>query len=383
MQIVNFHRLDTTSWIDPRLLVVYSTKTIDFDVVRSLREQFPRLEILGASSYHGIITPSGYERGSFGILVSAHDALDVHSILVEFDCAKKSSVEVRSSVCAALREQCDCSRRPSYVVMHATQGCEERIIEGIHDVFDDCVPIFGATAANDKFLTKSFVFLNDAMSSCGVLISVFYGDRIVCAIHQAGYLPTQKRGVVTASHGRMIDEIERRPASQVYNEWTESIFDLEITNGGDLPRAAGLYTIGSMARPNDDAPDEDLIWLAHPHRIDAQRQSIEFYSEIPTGSHIYLMRSSPDYLVDQAGKTVSRIMRRIDPSTIQTAFIMYCAGCTSILAEKMNKVCHNIRESLGNIPFIGISSFGEQGRTDPSARDSHGNMMIAVLLVRK
>lgn len=138
-----------------------------------------------------------------------------------------------------------------------------------------------------------------------------------------------------------------------------------------------------MVRSNDEMPDEDLIWLAHPYRIDAENQSIEFYSEIPVGSHIYLMRSSADYLVDQAGRMVSRILRHIDPSTIRTAFVMYCAGCASIIAEKMNKVCQNIRHSLGDIPFIGMSSFGEQGRVEASAPDTHGNMMIAILLIKR
>lgn len=383
MQITNLQQLDTSSWIDPRAFIVYSTQNVDVDVIRDLRAKFPRLEIFGASSYHGIIAPSGYERGSLGLVVEASDALETCPILVEFDCEARASKDVRERVSAAIRSRCDCSKSPTYVVMHAMQGYEERVIEGIHDVFDDRVQVFGATAANDKFLSKPFVFLNEKTSTCGVLLAVVYGDRLVCAIHQAGYLPTQKHGIVTASNLRTIERIDDRPAAAVYNEWTDSIFDIEIARGGDLPRSAGLYTIGSMVRSNDEMPDEDLIWLAHPYRIDAENQSIEFYSEIPVGSHIYLMRSSADYLVDQAGRMVSRILRHIDPSTIRTAFVMYCAGCASIIAEKMNKVCQNIRHSLGDIPFIGMSSFGEQGRVEASAPDTHGNMMIAILLIKR
>ena len=86
MQITNLQQLDTSLWIDPRAFIVYSTQNVDVDVIRDLRAKFPRLEIFGASSYHGIIAPSGYERGSLGLVVEASDALETCPILVEFDC---------------------------------------------------------------------------------------------------------------------------------------------------------------------------------------------------------------------------------------------------------------------------------------------------------
>ena len=382
MQVFNLRDADPQSWIDPQTLVIYSTQKLDLGIIGSIRDNFPKINVIAASSYHGIFTPEGYRRGSYGIAVESRDALDLRPVLVPF-----GSDATPETVCArvreALRPMLGSPQKPSHIIMHATPGFEERIIDGIRDVFDPSVAVFGATAANDAFLQKPFIFCNGEECSNGVLLIAVFGSKMACAIHEAGYLPTQKHGAVTSARGRIVNTVGGLPAADVYNAWTDKLFDYEIMRGDDLPRTAGLYPAGFAAPGCDESDDDAHIWISHPRRIDAQTRSLEFFSEIPEGTQICLMRSSPDLLIDQACKTVAKIMRVIDPGAVRTAFVMYCAGCASIIAENMPQLCEKFREAFAGIPFLGISSFGEQGRIAGTCRDAHGNMMIALILIKK
>lgn len=375
MQIINFNNLDTQGWCRPRTLIVYSTRQIDHDSIRKLQNDFPNLSIFGTSSYHGIFTPNGYERGSYGFLVDEDDAVDLQPIILPLS----DKCDVKNKVKSALLNEIQRDALPSHIIIHATMGFEERVIEGIHDVYDNRVQIFGATAANDKFLSRPFVFKDDVFVESGVLLIAVFGNRFQCIIEQAGYLPTQKSGIITKARGRTILSIDGKPAADVYDDWTDHLFTLDIHHNGILPRSAALYPLGCDSL----AQDCGHFWLAHPYKINPTNRSIDLYSELEVGSRVILMRSSADLLVDQAGKTFHLIMRGVDRSRIRTAFVMYCAGCASIIAENMPTVCDKLKKEMGDIPFIGLSSFGEQGRLEQSQRDYHGNMMIVFLLIQK
>lgn len=372
MRIVNMDHPETAHWNAPRTLIIYTTQKIPLERIQSLRTQFPELDILGISSYHGVFSPSGFQRGSFGFLVEAEDALDIQTLAIDLS----HTNDTRQTVKHALAHSKFAQHAPQHVIMHATQGDEERILDGIHDVFSNDVDIFGGTAASDRFLPKAFVFHNDSYLEHGVVLCLLYGDRFHCLIAPGGYLPTQNVGIVTSAEGRTIHAIDHRPAAQVYHEWTNGMFDL--TNGGVLPRSAALYP---FARPMSNT--DDRMWLAHPARICPQNQSIALYSEYPQGAAIIQTRGSAESLIAQAGIIFSRLLNVLPRNDVKAGVFMYCAGCASVVAENMNDVCEQLKTTMGDIPFIGCATCGEQGRFPGFSDDAHGNMMIVAILIRK
>lgn len=375
MRIINLLQLDLDSWNAPQTLFVYTTQAFNPSQISMLRQKYPDLTIIGMSSFHGMFLSEGFKRGTFGILFDAEDNIPMRAMLIDL-----TNVEdVRCCVSHNLELWAAEKNTSSKFFIHTTQGPEERVIEGIHDAFSESVKIFGATAGHDKFLPKAHIFMNETFTNCGVLIVQLFSDRLRYDITCGGYMPTLYQGTVTEAHGRIIDTIDHRPAADVYDEWTQGMFHAYLERGGDLPRSAGLYP---LARTLNSEP-KCSYWLSHVYRSERIKKNIYLFSEIPAGTQICMMRGTEETLQTHMADTIEKCLAKVCRDDVIGAFILYCAGCASIIAENMSQVCQTTAKAFGSIPFLGCCSFGEQGRIPNASQNYHGNMMTEILLVMK
>lgn len=370
MRIVNLNQIQTDGWKSPLFLIVFTTQSADREKIGMLRRQFPAMTILGISSYHGVITPEGFKRGRYGVLIEQADNLPMRAAAVDFS----SNTDVRTTTSHVLKQIS--GKNPNLIILNATRGNEERILEGIRDVFPN-VPVFGASAAHDKFLPQAFVSYNESILHNGALITLIDTPRLYCAMTSGGYLPTPKLAAATSSKGRVLFAIDGKPAAQVYNEWTDRQFENYLLDGGELPRSVGLYP---FARPFK-TPNAMLMLLAHPRAVHKNDGSIELFSEIPENSTILLARGTTQSIVEHVNDAIGNACRAVMPKRICAALIMYCAGCAALAADSMQTVCALIKNALRDIPFVGCASFGEQGRLENIPENLHGNMMFLTILI--
>ncbi len=372
MRIVNLNRPDLDAWRAPVTLIVYTTQAFSQELVCSVRSRFPDLNIIGISSFHGMLLADGFKRGSYGVLFEREDGIVSRSMAIDFN----GVANVRETVSNAMQEWVNDTQGVPLLFIHSPQGLEERIIEGINDAFSGNAQIFGATPANDSFLPNAFCFLNETCLTSGVVITQLFEERIVCTITCGGYLPTLKKGIVTSAQGRVIRTINDRPAADVYNEWTDGMFEAYIHRGCVLPRSAALYPI---CREYEDARNGG--WLSHVYSADRQEKAIHRYSEVPEGSHIQLMRGTESSIVTHVGTAIKKALAQVENKRVAAALIMYCAGCGSIISDSMNLVCEQAAQAFGDIPCLGCMTYGEQGCLFQEKHYYHGNMMIEIVLI--
>lgn len=62
----------------------------------------------------------------------------------------------------------------------------------------------------------------------------------------SGYLPTNKKGIITKAQGRTIYEIDGKPAAIVYNEWTDGAISEYLEKGGIILAPTTLKPIGRI-----------------------------------------------------------------------------------------------------------------------------------------
>ena len=375
MKIVNLSQPELSLWDEPKTLVVYTTQSDTPSELFHIRELYPKLTVFGLSSFHGIMTHDGFKRGSWGILFEAGDHFDMR--IMALDLSDVS--DVRQAVREATRDWQISASGSRQFLIHATQGAEERIIEGLSDTFGESAEIFGATAGNDRFLDKSYVFWNDQKLNCGVLIIQMMTPHLSCLVTRGGYLTTLRQGVLTKANKRVLQTIDNRPAAIVYNEWTDGRFDAYVARGGELPRSSGMYPLAHMIRSEPECG----AWLVHPHYVDKSDMSLHVFAEIPENTPISLMRGSEESIINRMRTAAKQALSQVNREDIQAAFIMYCAGCASIVAENMQEVCEQASAELTDIPFLGCLSLGEQGRLPHAHRNYHGNMMISLIFVMK
>ncbi|MGI5830751.1 MAG: FIST signal transduction protein [Bradymonadia bacterium] len=377
MRVVNLKQLDLDSWQDPRWMIIFATEWPDSELLRGIRQRFPKLAIFGSSSFHGIFTQYGYQQGVFGLLNEGSESKTRRARFIA--CDDDADWQALAYEAALELGPIDNPER-DVILMQATPGHEERIIDGVIEALGENTHIFGGSAGHSRELAKPFIIFGEEICTSGFwLISLRDEFAPQCLMLMGGYLPTLNSGVVTQSSGRVIHTIDFRPAVEVYNEWTNAVFEPYLRRGGDLPKHTAMYPLGRTL----DGEPHCGFWLYHPISVTLGTKSLTLFAEFPVNTRITMMRGSERMLIHRMHAVTQEALDSVDASRVMGAIVIFCAGCATIIQDDMKEVCAHVQEVLGDIPFIGCSSLGEQGRIRGFKRSYHGNMMCGVILFMK
>ena len=68
-----------------------------------------------------------------------------------------------------------------------------------------------------------------------------------------------------------------------------------------------------------------------------------------------------------------------DRDRIAGALVVFCGGCMMAIEDELGDVSAQVGEVLGGRPYLGIFTFGEQGRF-LAGGNRHGNLMIVTVV---
>jgi hypothetical protein len=267
---------------------------------------------------------------------------------------------------------------PALVWLSAAPGSEEALLAGLEDVFGPNVPVFGGSAADNAVAGDWCVFAQEASIGDGVVVSVLFPTtRIAYAFH-SGYEPTDSIGRVTAASGRVVREIDGRPAAAVYDDWCEGLIaEVRAAGGGSVLERTTLSPLGRVVGEAAGLPYYQLSHLSDVLADD----SIGLFTEVQEGDELTLMRGSKESLVARAGRVAASAAQTQFSSLeeIAGALVVFCAGCMLTVQDQMDQVAAGLREALGGAPLLGAFTFGEQG-CFVGGENRHGNLMISTIL---
>ena len=359
---------------DPTFLLAYAT--VEFPLpklVEDLRRSFPDTPVFGCTSYQGVFSREGFFRGAALLAGEPADGLHVAAVV-----RRASASDARAKAHAACSELVAAlDGKPRLVLMHATPGFEERIVEGIESAIGHDVAIFGGSAADDSIAGGWQVFAGGAFVEQGFMLAAFSSDEEIHGGFLGGFLPTARSGRVTKSEGRKVLEIDGRPAALVYNEWTGGIIDDEIKTGGVVLLKTSLQPVGRVV---DESMGVPMRVLCHPHEV--MGSALTFFTEIPQGEEITLMLGSQTQLLSRMGKVIQRAVggQRSAPS-LQGGLFVYCGGSLGVILDQASEISRQFKKGAGDIPFVGVATFGEQGCfVGKRKANRHGNLMCSVVL---
>lgn len=260
---------------------------------------------------------------------------------------------------------------PDLIWLTVAPGREEQVLDGIRAVIGNGTPIVGGSSA-DNDVTGNWAQFGPLQShSDGVVVSVLFPSTSIVSVYQSGYAPTGDSGVVTRVDGRRLFEIDSEPAAKVYHGWTGSA--VPVAGGAPLSilAAATLWPLGRVERQIAGVP---FHLLAHP-AVANPDGSLDLFADVAQGDRLWQMRGSADSLVVRAGR-VARQARDDASSSIAGALVVYCGGCMLAVRDRMDEVQQGINAALGDVPWLGVFTFGEQG-VPAGAVAKHGNLMIS------
>jgi hypothetical protein len=359
---------------NPTFLLAYAT--VDFPLqklVGNLHRSFPGAPIFGCTSFQGVFSREGFFRGAALLAGEPGDGLRVTAIA-----RRANGNDARAKAHAACRELvATLHGKPRLVLMHATPGFEERILEGIESALGQEVAIFGGSAADDSIGGDWQVFAGTNIVEQGFMLAVFSSPEEIHGGFLGGFLPTSHSGRVTRAEGRKVIEIDGRPAALVYNEWTGGIIDDEVKRGGVVLLKTSLQPLGRVV---DETLGVPMRVLCHPHEVVGS--ALAFFTEIPAGEEITLMLGSQAHLMSRMGKVIQRAAAgKRTALSLKGGLFVYCGGSLGVILDRAPEISREFKKGAGDIPFVGVATFGEQGCfVGKRKANRHGNLMCSAVL---
>ncbi|TVQ57276.1 MAG: hypothetical protein EA355_04855 [Rhodobacteraceae bacterium] len=337
-----------------------------------LRARFPATPFLGGTSCRGVLTagraPSPEDVGLLMIADAGGDyGVGAAPVADDPGAAAEAALDRALAACGCEDEL------PAVVWIYQPPGAEERVLEALAKRLGARCPIVGGSSADDDVSGRWRQIASAGVDGPSVVVAVMFPTTAVAASFQSGYAPTAHAGVVTAADGRVIREIDGRPAARVYDGWLGGALGHKFGGGGVLAESA-LAPLGVAAGVVDGVDRHRLI---HPARF-GDGDVLECFAEVGAGETVVLMEGGGDALARRAGRTLADAAGRLpDPDRLAGALMIYCGGCVMAIGDRLDVLADEVAAAAHGRPVIGAFTFGEQG---PMARGAvHGNLMVSAL----
>jgi hypothetical protein len=212
-----------------------------------------------------------------------------------------------------------------------------------------------------------------------VILGVIYTDLKLGYAFQSGYLRSAKQGIATKAKGRIIYEIDNKPAAEVYNEWIGGKLNKELREGGKILLKTTFYPLAKVLRGKEG---QTYYLSIHPLAFHVPEKSLEVFANVATGDELSLLRGNWEVLLTRVGTTtvMARSSGNLSKKEVAFGIFIYCAGTMLAIPEDERHLMPvYVNQALGGAPWIGVFTFGEQGWL-PGVGNHHGNLANSMII---
>jgi len=376
--------------IDPEYAIVYYTINHKPEKIRqNIANLLPNIQIHGGSSMAGVFTREGFHRSENGSLA----IMLINSPKITFGVGGADVDKLGSAVLAgkkaiqnALKKaKASPENAPKMIYMMGSFNNEEDLIKGIEQVVGSDVPIVGGSSFDEDGVGKWSQIANKETYNNGVALTVFYTDLKIGWSYKAGYKKTKYHGTITKAQDRTIYEIDHRPALQVYNQWTDGLVDRVKSEYNPLPdtiteiQRTALYPFAKIL--TSEHGKTNYITM-HPYLWNLQDESITLGVKVSPNDEISVVHGSWEMNLNHCQSAPQQALnsQNIKPGQGYFAIYNYCLGkLLTIPTEEQDKIPLLVNSALGNIPFIGANTGGEQGFIE-GLGNYHGGLINDIIV---
>jgi len=337
----------------PQWLFVQSSIHHDAEALRQALAALDAPALHGSSSCLGVMTRvgatlDGPSLALFG-LRDPQGSFGVGAAPLGDEPAAAAGLALQRAIDAAGRQ----GEVPALVWLTAAPGHEEACIAGLEALLGPEVPIVGGSAADDAVAGGWYQLTRDATFTDAIVVSALFPSTRVVSTFQSGYTPTATHGRVTRASGRVLAEIDGRPAAAVYNEWTHGAIADALPAGGGVLGSTSLFPLGRRVGELGGVP---YYRLAHPAAVRPDG-AIELFADIAEGDELVLMRGDIDALLSRAGRVArdACVLADLAPDDLAGALVIFCAGCMLTVRARMDQVVAGLEQGLGGAPSSAAS----------------------------
>ncbi len=281
----------------------------------------------------------------------------ISSSKIKCGCASSSGIESRSARSAgeefahkALKNLNIPHRDLALVFSDGLIEHGSDLLHGIKDVLGISFPIFGGSSADNLRFHQTFQFHNEELLSNNIVGAIFAGQNSFGIGLRHGWKPLGKPHTITEVKGNVIKKIENKPAVAIYEEYFgKSRKEIEKT----LIRMSIYYPLGLYV------PGESEYLLRNALRID-EDGGLVCQGDATENSEVRLMMGTKEWAVEAAVQAAQEAKTSLSGKTIKGAIIFESIARNKLLGRLTERELCRIKEILGEVPILGICSYGEQ-----------------------
>ncbi|MDH5493934.1 MAG: FIST C-terminal domain-containing protein [Myxococcales bacterium] len=327
---------------------------------------------VGGTSLSGVLTESGYHAEALGMM-GIYDPEGAYGTAL----APKGD-DPRAAGRLAAERAAEAADRPGespdIVLLAVSPGGEEEVIAGIESLVGSHCPIMGGSTADQDVSGQWRQLGGGQAHGDAVAVAFLYPSGKVATAFHSGYEPTERRGIATKAEGRIIHEIDHRPAREVYGEWSGVL----PGEGGPLVESTTLFPIGRQVGEIGGIP---YFGLSHPVQT-MPDGGMEVYTDIAQGDELVLMQGTRDSIATRAGRVLRSALEsgEMSKEEVSCVFFVFCAGCMMTVQDRLEHVSASVKEVSEETPCLMTFTYGEQGCL-LGGENWHGNLMISALVI--
>ena len=188
-----------------------------------------------------------------------------------------------------------------------------------------------------------------------------------------GHEPFSQAMTITRSHDNVVNEIDGRPAWDVFLEKTreralsDGLDPASLQGNSDTLRYFLKYETGVKNGP------EFRIRMPLVRNSD---DSIGFTCGMPEGTPIHFMASTPERQIESARDAAKRARAQLGTGAVAGALVIDCACRKLILEDQFGSAVRTIAAELGGVPIAGFESYGEIALNDDDMSGFHNTTTV-------
>jgi methyl-accepting chemotaxis protein len=233
-------------------------------------------------------------------------------------------------------------------------NCEEVTLMTAAELGAD-LPFAGGAAGDDLKMQSTTVSCGPRAASDAVVIAQIFSKAPLGLGVCHGHRPLSTPLRVTKAHGNIVEEIEGRPAWDV---WRERTRDAAMSHGIDVDNLAAADEGSFLLRFEAGLAAGNEYKIRAPLSRTADG-AIQFACGVPEGAVIRITESAPKDQVESAREAARRARAKLGSGEAAGAVVFDCICRNLILADGFKDAVHAMSEELGNVPIAGFETYGE------------------------
>lgn len=293
--------------------------------------------------------------------------------------SERSSQAVREAVESIPDVDEERDHRTAIVLHDGLASVGERAALDVQRRLGPDVSFVGGAAADNFEMEATPVFCDDEVVTDGMVIAMLDSERRPVVSIEHGHEPISEPVEVTGADGCVVNELDGRPAYEVWKdavrepvreEFDEEIDDLDPKTPL-VRRLLGEFELG--------IDQGDGYKLRSPGIGSVEDGSLTFPVDVPEGTVFRVTHGTPDEQIDSARSAARRAADHAGETPMAGAFIYDCACRGTVLGDSFSDAVAAVDDELG-LPFVGFETYGEVCMETGKLSGFHNTTTVMLLL---